>query len=198
VPPSGGPKIGPEPAKKLLPGEPSSSRAWRFGGSARAVTVFLYIRRGCGIQGALTGRVRCMSRRWWRRQQVARLAAVRKSHDISPRERTERAPAPPAAGDSRAARGRGLWPRLHAATPCSGGKWPAQSMSLVTRRNNYARVAHVPRMICSGPDLDRSLAASVALCCGSSAVMMRGATLFTSGTSGFRDAQVNRRPCANL
>ena len=63
-------------AKKLLPGEPSSSRAWRLGGSASAVTVFLYIRRGCGIQGAPTGNVRWMSRRWWRRQPLARLAAI--------------------------------------------------------------------------------------------------------------------------
>jgi len=81
-------------AKKLLPREPSSSRAWRFGGSASAVTVFLYIRRGCGIQGFLTGRVRCMSRRWWRRQQLARLAAICKyamiSHPVSVRERHQR------------------------------------------------------------------------------------------------------------
>jgi hypothetical protein len=72
-----------EPAEKLFPGEPPSSRAGRrFFGSARSVIPLrghggvLYIRRGCGIQGAPTGNARCMPRRWRRRQQPAHLVAI--------------------------------------------------------------------------------------------------------------------------
>ena len=83
-----------DPAKKLLPGEPSSSRAVRrFGGSARAVIAFLYIRRGCGSQGTPTGRVRCLSRRWRRWQQPAHVAAICEdviSHRMSVRKRHQR------------------------------------------------------------------------------------------------------------
>jgi hypothetical protein len=65
---------------------------------SRAVTAFLYIRRGCGIQGTPTGRVRCISRRWRRRQQPARLAAAREcamtSQPMSVRERHQRGQPP--------------------------------------------------------------------------------------------------------
>ena len=50
-------------------------------------------------------------------------------HGTSVHERAETTPARPATGESRAAQGRGRGPHRHAATPCSGGKRPAQMIN---------------------------------------------------------------------